>query len=374
MGWTRREQLKLIGAGVLAAAFGGIDRLSAADESGLPSLSKVAVARGLRYGAAFQTDLTTANPAYASLFARQCELAAAALSWSLVSTAAGKYQLTRAQRLVDFIRANRMRLTGAHLLWHEATPNWFRALGDRPTAERAMLEHVRWMTTRYAGQVYAWNVVNEAIEPNDGRSDGLRVKPFLDLLGKSYIDRAFRAARQADPRALLVYNQDRLEEDRPYAEARRRALLLLLDDLARSGTPIDAVGIQAHLTLADFRFDERRYRSFLANIAGRGLKIIISELDVLDVGAPSDFVARDRAVADLYSRFLGVALDERAVAAVVTWGLSDRHTWLTPRSDASFARSDGLPTRPLPFDRDLRPKPAFYALLNALKSAPARHS
>jgi len=101
-------------------------------------------------------------------------------------------------------------------------------------------------------------------------------------------------------------------------------------------------------------------------------RIVITELDVLDKGAVSDFSERDRLVADVYSRFLNAALAEPAVCALVTWGLSDRYTWLTPAFSSNFARADGLPTRPLPFDVDFRPKPAFFAILNALKNAPER--
>jgi endo-1,4-beta-xylanase len=149
-------------------------------------------------------------------------------------------------------------------------------------------------------------------------------------------------------------------------------MLSLLDALQRRGAPIGAVGLQSHLRLDDMaRFDERLYRRFLAELAGRGLPILITELDVLDIGAPADVARRDGMVAAAYARFLDVALDERAVTSVVTWGLSDRYTWLTPESGEQFARADRLPARPLPFDADFAPKPAFTALLGAFGRAPA---
>jgi endo-1,4-beta-xylanase len=99
---------------------------------------------------------------------------------------------------------------------------------------------------------------------------------------------------------------------------------------------------------------------------------MITELDVLDLDTPSDIELRDKAVADLYRRVLGVALDQTAVISVVTWGLSDRYTWLTARRDKRYVRSDGMPARPLPFDDWFRPKPAYYALLAAFTGAPQR--
>jgi endo-1,4-beta-xylanase len=102
-------------------------------------------------------------------------------------------------------------------------------------------------------------------------------------------------------------------------------------------------------------------------------RIQITELDVTDENAPSDEAVRDRLVADTYSPFLDAALYEPAVKVVVTWGLSDRHSWIVRKeTHESKWRADGLPSRPLPFDADLKPKPAFEAIAQALVHAPQR--
>jgi endo-1,4-beta-xylanase len=106
----------------------------------------------------------------------------------------------------------------------------------------------------------------------------------------------------------------------------------------------------------------------LAEIAGLGLTIQITELDVIDNNAPADRTTRDRMVADAYSRFLDAALDEPAVKMVLTWGLSDRHSWL------AGSRSDQLPARPLPFGADLEPKPALEAMTRAFTRAASRRA
>jgi endo-1,4-beta-xylanase len=165
--------------------------------------------------------------------------------------------------------------------------------------------------------------------------------------------------------------------DSPEQTARRRALLDLLDRLRRQSAPIDGVGLQSHLGKNGGRFDARLYRDFLKQIADRGLRIVLTELDVLehpsDQGADDDGIeAQDASVAATYAAFLAAALDERAVKAVVTWGLSDRYTWLTSRYDPRFARADGRPNRPLPFDAAFQPKPAFHAIAAALRAAPRR--
>jgi endo-1,4-beta-xylanase len=228
------------------------------------------------------------------------------------------------------------------------------------------------MMSRYEGKVFSWNVVNEALFPSDGLPDGFRRTPFYDKFGPDFVGMAFKEARGRDPHALLTYNDLDLELDVSGHEAKRVALLRLLDRLQKADAPIQAVGLQSHLFNFKGNFKDALYRKFLNEIASRGLKIIISELDVSDIGLPTDTAARDRGVADIYSQYLSVCLDERAVVAVVTWGLSDSYTWLTAKSLPKFGRSDGSPERPLPFDADLRPKPAFYAILEAFKHAPAR--
>jgi endo-1,4-beta-xylanase len=103
-------------------------------------------------------------------------------------------------------------------------------------------------------------------------------------------------------------------------------------------------------------------------VADRGLKILITELDVLDDGLPADSAERDAAIADAYRLYLDTALAEPAVAAVITFGLSDRYTWL----QEDYPREDEEPRRPLPFDDELQPKPAYDAVASALEQAADR--
>ena len=126
----------------------------------------------------------------------------------------------------------------------------------------------------------------------------------------------------------------------------------------------------AHLSAADFaaNFDTAAYQQFLADVAGRGLKILITEMDVLDDGLPAENAARDQAVADAYKLYLDTALAEPAVASVITFGLTDRYTWL----QEDYPREDGAPRRPLPFDEELQPKPAYDAVYSALEGASTR--
>jgi len=369
-GITRRSVLAaaLAEAGMAAAPTGH------ADAASTPSLKKAAAQIGLRFGSESDVDFRAAAPAYGELFIRHCDLFAPQTPWSQTA----RIQFAREPQWQDpnilFARDHGMPLTGGHLLWHNSTPLWFEQLPSQSAAEQAVASHIAAMTRRYASEAYSWNVVNEALEPRDGRADGLRNSQLLRKLGPDFIARAFSLARQSAPNALLVYNDYGFEFARPDDEARRTALLRLLDRLQSARAPIDAVGLQSHLRLGGATFDPEIYRNFLHEIAGRGLAIVISELDVLDVELTPIVATRDADVAALYTAFLNTALDERAVTALVSWGLVDRYSWLNLQHLPAFARWDRQPVRPLLFDNAFRPKPAFDAVFAALQSAPPRRN
>jgi endo-1,4-beta-xylanase len=332
----------------------------------VPSLCQAAAKRGLLYGATPEFELSRTVPEYRDLFVRHAKLLAPILSWGSISkTTPGGYNF-HWQWTLDYAREHQIQLTGAHLLWHLSTPKYFEALTDPKEARKLAVDHINFMCSRFAGQTWSWNVVNEALNPREGRPGGLRGSPLLTLLGDRFFDLAFETAHAADPDALLVYNDYAFELDTPEHEARRGALLALLDSFLQRKLPVGAIGLQTHMRLDQMKFSPSIYRNFLREIAARGVKILLTELDVLDIGAPSEIGPRDQAVADCYRRILDVALDEKAVAALITWGLSDRYTWLTPRYSPRFTRPDGLPTRPLPFDENFQPKAAYPAIMKSI--------
>jgi endo-1,4-beta-xylanase len=228
--------------------------------------------------------------------------------------------------------------------------------------------HISTVVTHYNGRMHSWDVVNEAVNVKDGRSDGLRNTPWLALAGPGYLDVAFRTARAYDHTALLTYNDYDLEQDSPEHEAKRKAVLSLLSGLRERNVPIDALGIQAHLKARAEPSRWDGFDQFMNDVERLGLQIFITELDVDDTDLPGDVGERDRLVAALYADFLSQALRHKSVTALLTWGLTDRDSWLN-----SFRpRKDKLPPRPLPLDADLQPKPAFTAILSAINAAPAR--
>jgi endo-1,4-beta-xylanase len=371
----RRRFLAASLATLGAGAFSLLSSDSRATETG--ALRQLAADKGLLYGTTISAAQITGDRPFIDLVLREAGIVVAEneMKWQVMNLGApGEDDYGPADTVANFALENDIALRGHNLLWYYRTPDWFFDLNGRNEQERAIIERIEKLAGRYRGMVHSWDVVNEPIEPKDGRQDGLRTAVFLEALGPEYLDLVYRVAKQTDPTARLVVNEYDVELDVPEHEARRAALLGLLERMRRSGTPVAAVGIQAHLRAAGGPpFSPTRLRRFFSDIAGLGLTIQITELDVTDETAPADETIRDGLVADAYRRFLDAALDEPAVKMVITWGLSDRHSWIVRReTHESKWRRDDLPSRPLPFDANLRPKSASEAIAHALAHAPGR--
>lgn len=364
-----------------AAAAAACARSPVYSQAAEQSLQELAAAKGVNYGAMVTwkswdgDNALNRDDAFAKLVQRECGLLVSAMEifWALNSQSAGAFDFSGADDIADWAQGHGKLLRGHNLIWHEQTPKWYRGINDAAYGEKMLIERVRGMCGRYAGRMHSWDVANEVITSETDRPDGLRKNKFLELLGPGYLDTAFHTAREADPKALLVINDYNIEYNVDHNEQKRRSLLALIDGFKQRNTPIDAVGIQSHLWM-DRRdiFDQAVLANFLKEISDRGLQIMLTELDVIDAGAPTDVAARDAAVAAYYKDYLDVALANPAVKTVVTWGLSDRDSWITHYSLDEFRRADGMPPRPLPFDAELRAKPAYFAMAEAFKAAPGR--
>jgi endo-1,4-beta-xylanase len=337
------------------------------------SLHQLAAAKGLLFGSCVALKYFVRSAAYQQLFLAQCNIATPEvhMKWSSLSSQPGVYDFSQADSFVGFCAAHQLRVRGHTLIWHEALPVWVGPQLTGADSQGMMADHIRRVAGHFAGKVYSWDVVNEVLDPGSNRPDGLRDSPWLRSNGVDYIDQAFRAAAASDPNALLIWNESYLEVSNGFGNAKRAAMLALLDKMVARGVPIHGIGIEAHLRGDQAAvLGDASYESFLGQLARRGMKIFITELDVQDLTLPADTGARDRAVAAMYSSFLTTSLRQPAVKAVVTWGLADSFSWIA----GYRPRHDGLPVRPLPFDATFQPKPAYYAIAGALESAPRRDS
>jgi endo-1,4-beta-xylanase len=346
-----------------AARFG---RPPAQDEA--QSLRQRATTRNLLYGCAVNVGKLQSDPSYAALVREQSNILVAenAMKWAPLRPTSTTYHFEEADALVAFAETNRIKIRGHNLAWHRQLPDWFAVEANTTNAARLLTDHIHTVAGRYSGRMHSWDVVNEAIHPPDGRADGLRDSPWLKLLGPGYIETAFRAARQADPEALLTYNDYGIEEENTESDKKRAAVLMLLRRLKARHVPLDAIGIQSHISAGPKHRYGPGLTDFMAQCRALDLQIFLTEMDVNDRDLPADIKLRDTAVAALYGSYLDTALADPAVRAVLTWGITDRYTWL----NSEGARPDHQPERCLPFDTDLHPKPAVSAIRASIGRRP----
>ena len=373
---TRREMMRT-GAAAMATSTLGTSLAWAETTdvnkiTGRHSLRHHAYKRGLLTGFAVNTDLLASNPTYARILTEQASILVpeVALKWVPLRPAADRFDFTRSDALVDFAHQHNIKLRGHTLVWHEAIPTWFATTVTSENAKQYLEDHISTVVGRYKGKMLSWDVVNEAVLPADGRPDGLRNSPWMKLLGPDYIEIAFRAAHNADPHLILTYNDYGVEYDNEEDTDRRRYILELLRSLKAKGVPLDALGIQSHIKAGFPAVIGKDLREYMAAARNLGLQIFITELDVNEDDLPYDDVAkRDEVIARTYTDFLTVALAEPAVKAVLLWGLSDSHTWLN-NGPTHHRKQPNRPQRSLLFDKDYKPKPAFFAVRDAFDRRP----
>jgi len=333
------------------------------------ALNQRARKRGLFFGTAVNHETITNDRHYLDRIDAESGIVVgeAQFKWADIHPEPDRYDFTRADALMAFAARHKLRVRGHTLVWHEAIPDWLRPALTPDTAEAILRGHIRTVTKHFAGRMVHWDVANEVIQPDDKQPLDLRATPWLNALGPAYLDIAFTEAATCDPAALRVLNEFGTDYPLPWQERKRAALLKLLADLTSRQVPVQAVGLQAHLDAAE-PIDQKILSKFVTDIAAMGLKIIVTELDVRDQRLPGSIEVRDIAIAAHAKAWLDPVLACPAVLGVLTWGLSDRHSWLND----TFPRDDKLDQRPLPLDAALERKPLWQAIAAALDAAPVR--
>jgi endo-1,4-beta-xylanase len=378
-----RRSMLLGAAGAAAAGVvGAVPGLASADvakAAGRPPLWMQAERAGIVFGSSIATWQFDSQ--YKKLYAHEAGLLWPEddlLWYRLKPTPHSKLDFSFGDHVFRFARHHHQLRVGNFLVWDQGFGSGWQDSDvwdiSKKRAKKLLFGTARRMVDHYKGTLKAWMVANEVTDP-EGDKHGIRTNvPWYNTIGPRYINHVFHIAQEHDPKALRVINEFGFETVNQYgdtAEARRRAFLKAIDHLMGQGAPIQAVGIQGHLLADDFhnRFHEHAYRQFLRELRDRDLKILITEMDVLDDGLPKAPKIRDQKVADVYRHFLDVALDETAVKVVITFGLTDRYTWL----DEDYPRDDGAHRRPLAFDRNMHAKPAYFAISHAFRHAPRRN-
>ncbi|RFA26570.1 1,4-beta-xylanase [Alkalilimnicola ehrlichii] len=292
-----------------------------------------------------------------------------------IQPAQGQWDWTLADRFIEFGREQGMTVVGHAPVWHSQTPDdlFVDSSGhtiSRDTLKQRMETHITTLMERYRDQVAIWDVVNEAIDEDQG----WRRSPWYEIFGDaSYMEHAFHLAHELDPAAHLLYNDYNMHNP-----GKRAFLVDVLRDYRRRGVPIHGVGLQGHVGL-DFPDLDEFERSIEA-YAAQGMRIHITEfeVDVLPVaweytGADiaTDFEYADEL--DPYTDGLPADVEEKLTARYVemfelflrhrdkidrvsTWGTYDAESW---KNDFPVI---GRTNYPLLFDRDRRRKPAYHAV------------
>lgn len=373
---TRRNYLKQASLAAGCFALSGARMLAAEPEAeigGKGSLKEHGHKRGIMAGCAVGARQLH-DDAFQRLIAEQYDLVVSenSMKFGPLSPKPGEYNWADADALVDFAEKHKMKVRGHNFVWHAQLPSWFKETATKDNAKKIMVDHINTVAGHFKGKIQAWDVVNEAINVGDGMPDGLRKSPWYELVGPEYLDIAYRTARQADPKAKLTYNEYGIEDDSEDNAKKRAATLALLKRFKNSGTPIDALGIQSHIHAGTGETYGKGMRELITGAQELGLEVYLTEFDVNDDGvADDDPTARDRAVAAVYKDYLNIALEGKAVKAVLTWGVSDKDTWLNGLREHREKRPNRR-QRPLPFDNDLKPTAPFFAIRDAFDKAPHR--
>lgn len=326
------------------------------------TLTKTADEADMLFGCAVRADQLFADRDFRALVTSECgeitpELE---LKWAFVEPDAGKYNFSSADVLAAFASENGKALHGHTLLWHDSIPPWAAAQLAQQSDWTIISRFIAETVTRYRDKISTWDVVNEPILIGQ-RDDGLRASPFLEAFGSGYVAHALKEVRKLAPKAKLFINEFGLLYDLPQDRLKREALLQLLETLKKWGVPLSGIGIQGHLELQhQSNFNQQVFADFLNRLGGLGLEIRISELDVKEnrTELPADI--RDQRAGEAVKALLDVAVENKAVGTITSWGLSDRYSWL-PGAGETAGYNRGLP-----FNTDLKIKPIYAAIQQAL--------
>ncbi len=272
-----------------------------------------------------------------------------------------RYNWRDADAIVDFAQAHKLRVRGHTLCWHSQTPNWIFTNNDgTPVSKEVLLQrlkdHITTVVGRYKGKIYAWDVVNEAI--SDGPGQDLRNSPWYKICGEDFIFKAFQYAHEADPDAILFYNDYSTEQP-----GKQERIYQLLKRMIAAKIPVHAIGLQAHWSISDPT--EKALITSIERFSSLGLKVQLTELDVSvytnnDKDPTNKTFTPERQLRqqEQYIKIFKILKTyKKNISGVTFWNISDRYSWL-----------DNFPVRgrknyPLLFDEKLQPKPVYLDIV-----------
>jgi len=325
------------------------------------TLRRAADRAGILVGTAVR-PYALSEAAYSETLAREYNMVEPenGMKWAAVHPQQASFDFREGDAVLRFADAHGMKVRGHCLVWDHSNPDWLANSQLTPAQLADLLhEHITTVMKHYAGEVFAWDVVNEALDENGLPRDSIWYnQPGIGLASKgtSYIEQAFRWAREADPHALLFYNEAEGEK----LNRKSDAILAMLNDFKHRGVPIDGVGLQLHIPKTDF--DTASLAANIARLTALGLQVHITELDVaLSVDATGKVAREDDLLrqAEAYRGVVHACLQSPGCTAIQTWGFTDKYSWIG-------SHSHGTQGAALPFDGSYKPKPAYDAIMDEL--------
>ncbi len=280
----------------------------------------------------------------------------------------GVWTWDNADAIANFCRQNGIKMRGHCLCWHSQFCDWMftDSKGKEVTKEvfyKRLREHIHTVVNRYKDVVYAWDVVNEAMSDAGRGWRGQEPNPYREsraykLCGDEFIAKAFEFAHEADPNAILVYN-----DYNAFQPAKRDRIYNMVKKMQAAGVPITGIGMQGHYNA--YGPDESEVEEAIKKYSELVKHIQVTELDIRlneEMGGQLQFSRGQEGAApahlvtmqtDRYIKLFRLFRKYKDIIDNVTfWNVSDRDSWV------------GVNNHPLPFDENLRPKQVYYSLKN----------
>ncbi len=311
--------------------------------AGLPSLRQLAEKRSLLIGAAVQSGLIANEQPYRETLIREFNEITAEneMKMCAIWPERDRWDFSGADALVKFAAENGMKIRGHTLVWVGCEPSWLTpGAFSKDEAKAILKEYITTVVSRYKGKVFAWDVLNETVQ---------RPSVWDSLIGAEYRALAFQWAHEADPGALLFYNDFNFEKPGD----KFNAVYAFVKELKDQRVPIHGVGMQMHFGVVPYMKDVAKTMKMFNDL---GLEVQVTEFDL-----PIDHYSKDPYAyqAQGYREMLQVCLQAQKCTAFIMWGFTDAHTWLNKQLNDPEAN-------PLIFDRNYQPKPAYEALWEEL--------
>jgi endo-1,4-beta-xylanase len=286
------------------------------------------------------------------------------MKFDATEPAENEFNFTKGDKMVEYAKANKIRVRGHALAWHSQVAAWVSSnyAGQKDKLLAVLKNHIEKVVGHYKGQVAEWDVVNEAV--NDDYNAGWRTNGsvWYEGIGAEFLDSAFVWAHKADPKAELCYNDYSLEWG--LREGSKASFVVeQVKRWKKNGIPITCVGTQTHIEIAH-ETTPQNVRALAKALAELGVTLNITELDIgFPKGEAGKLTAADYAKqGHLYRQFMDVFLEEPNMGEFVIWGLTDAHSWLDEQQGKTEA---------LLYDKQYKPKPAYDSIMVSLKAHPA---